>query len=167
MRSALFCLPLFLAAGVAAQAPVACGDAALEAAPDVWDAANVVTGDFTLDGSADVAFWRREEASVLLYIAACDGDRAVETWRFRVTEENVSAGQSPVQVITPLMDDALVNRVCAAGATDECVHMRRENERRQAIADAGGRELLVGSAATGVRFRWSSEAHGFMRIGSG
>jgi hypothetical protein len=164
MRSILFCLPLLFAAEATAQALPACGDAALAAAPDPWDAAAAVIGDFTLDGSSDVAFWKHEEASVLLYIAACDGDRAVETWRFRVPV-NTASDDWPVQVITPLLDPALVNRVCASGETDECVHMRRENERRQSIADAGGRELRVGPVGTGVRFRWSSAAHGFMRIG--
>jgi hypothetical protein len=164
MRSILFCLPLVLAVDVAAQSPPACGEGALAAAPESWDAASVIAGDFTLDGKADVAYWKQEDASVLLYIAACDGDRAVETWRFRIPIAGGGlAGESPVQVASPLLDASLVDRVCASDNADECAHMRVENQRRQAIADDGGVEIRVGRP--GIRLRWSREMHGFMRIG--
>jgi hypothetical protein len=164
MRSILFCcLPFVLATRAAAQAPPACGQAALAAAPDSWDATAVVTGDFTLDGNADVAFWKREDASVMLYIAACDGERAVETWRFRIPVADGTAGESPVQVTSPLMDSQLVDRVCSSGKGDECAHMRMENQRRQSIANDGGVEIRIGMP--GIRLRWSRELRGFMRIG--
>lgn len=167
MRSAVLFLPFILVTGLAAQSPPACGEAALEAAPDSWDAASAVTGDFTLDGKEDVAFWTREEGSVLLYVVSCDGDRPVESWRFRLplVGDAPPAG-APVQVISPLMDTVLVDRVCASGEPDECEHMRQENRRRQSIADSGGRELRVGGSGTpGIRLRWSPEMRGFMRIG--
>ena len=164
MRSVLLFVPFVLAADLSAETPPACGEAALAATPETWDAAATVTGDFTLDGKADVAFWKREASSVLLYIAACDGDRAVETWRFRIPlAADGPAGEPVVQVTSPLLDAALVDRVCGSGAGDECAHMRQENQRRQAIANDGGLEIRVGMP--GVRLRWSRELHGFMRIG--
>lgn len=167
MRAALSILPLLFAANLQAQSQPACAGAALAAAPDEWIAGNIVSGDLTLDGHPDVAFWKGEEAAVLLFVAACEGERAIETWRFRVpVPAGESASAHPVQLVTPLLDQALVDRVCASGRTDECEHMREENRRRQATADAGGMELRIGAPASGgVRFRWSREHRGFMRIG--
>lgn len=163
MRFMLIVLPFVFAADLSAEVPPACGEAALSAAPDSWDSTSVVTGDFTIDGKADVAFWKKEGDSVMLYIAACDGDRAVETWRFRIPLSGAPENGPVVQTTSPLLDPALVERVCASGHADECRHMRMENERRQAIAKDGALEIRVGSP--GVRLRWSSEMHGFMRIG--
>jgi hypothetical protein len=171
MRSALLAVPLlaapFPAAAIHAPAPPACGAAALAAAPDSWDESAVLIGDLTADGNDDVVFWKREDGAVMVYVAACEGERAVETWRFRVplAGSDVTAG-APVAVEPPLLDAALVRRVCASGESDECQHMRRENERRQALADAGARDLRVGDPDEGgVRFRWAADRHGFLRIG--
>jgi hypothetical protein len=167
MRAVVSVLPFLLATNVAAQALPACADAALAAAPDEWDRGSVLSGDLTLDGQPDVAFWKGEEASILLFVAACDGERAVETWRFRIpVPTGEAAGARPVQLVGPLLDQVLVDRVCASGRADECEHMREENRRRQSTADAGGRELHIGRwASGGVRLRWSREHRGFMRIG--
>jgi hypothetical protein len=161
----ILALPLLPAARPAPELP-ACGAAALAAAPDAWDEARVVAGDLTADGNDDVVFWRSEEGAVLVYIAACDGERAVETWRFRVplAQDCLTAG-APVEIASPLLDPSLVSRVCASGESDECRHMRRENERRQALADAGARDLRIGGSCAGVRFRWAADLHGFLRIG--
>jgi len=172
MRHVFFCVPLLLAATFTAEAaqstPPACGTAALDAAQDQWDADSVVSGDLTLDGNDDVAFWKREDSAIRVYIAACNGDRPVETWRFLVPlSDDCPPDGLAVEVGSLLMDAALVDRVCAADNAAECLHMRQENERRRAIAEAGGRELRVGAAACGgVHFRWSKEHNGFMRIGA-
>lgn len=167
MRAVLSILPLVFAGTLAAQSPPACADAALAAAPDDWNPENVVSGDLTLDGQPDVAFWKGEEAAVLLYVVACEGERATETWRFRIpVAAGASTSENPVQLVSPLLDQALVDRVCASGRADECEHMRQENRRRQATADAGGRELRVGGpTADAIRLRWSPDHRGFMRIG--
>jgi len=165
LAAPLLALPLFVAGRPAAELP-ACGAAALDAAPDSWDETSVVAGDLTADGTDDVVFWRSEDGAVMVYIAACEGERAVETWRFRVPlAEDCLTTAAPVQIASPLLDASLVNRVCAAGHPDECEHMRRENERRQALADAGARDLRVGGSCPGVRFRWAAELGGFLRIG--
>ncbi|MGD8277448.1 MAG: hypothetical protein PVH00_05450 [Gemmatimonadota bacterium] len=170
MRSALLAAPLLAAPLLLAARPrpepPACGDAALAAAPDSWDETSAVTGDLTADGNDDVVFWRREAGAVMLYVAACEGERAVETWRFRVSlaDDCATAGM-PIEIGSPLLDASLVNRVCASGESDECQHMRRENERRQALADAGARDLRIGGSCAGVRFRWAADLHGFLRIG--
>ena len=172
MRSPLFAasvlaVPFMLAAtGPRPEAP-ACGAAALAAAPDSWDAASAVVGDITADGNDDVVFWRREEGAVMIYVAACEGERATETWRFRVPlAGHCATSAAAVALQSPLLDASLVNRVCGSGESDECRHMRRENERRQALADAGARDLRVGDPdCGGVRFRWAADRHGFLRIG--
>lgn len=166
MRWILFCLPLALATDLAAQATPACGDAALSAAPDVWDAATAVSGDLTLDGKPDVAFWKRDADAVMLYVAACDGAKVAKTWRFRIPLAADYPADGPVvQAMSPAIDP-LVDRVCGLREDDECAHMRAENRRRQAIAVAGGRDLHIGPpAATGIRLRWSREHEGFLRIG--
>ncbi|MGH7500568.1 MAG: hypothetical protein ACREL7_02310 [Longimicrobiales bacterium] len=167
MRYVLLCLPLVLAADFSEPALPACGEAALAAAPDQWDAENAVSGDLTQDGHEDVVFWKRDGDSVLLYIAACDGGRPVETWRFRVPlKEDCPPAATTVEVTNVLMDAALVERVCAAGNSDECQHMRRENQRRQTLTDGGARQLRVsGPACADTRLRWSTDKRGFMRIG--
>ncbi len=170
MRTALLAAPLLAAPLLLAARPrpepPACAAAALAAAPDSWDESAVVTGDLTADGNDDVVFWKREDGAVMVYVAACEGERAVETWRFRVPlQEDCATAAPPVEVTSPLLDAALVDRVCASGETDECQNMRRENDRRRALAEAGARDLRVGGSCAGVRFRWSAEAHGFLRIG--
>lgn len=168
MRHVVLTLPaLLLAAGLSAQAPPACGAAALAAAPDIWDPGTAVAADLTLDGTQDVVFWKRDGASVVLYIAACDGAAVEESWRYRIPlPAECPPAQATVEAASLRLDPALVERVCASGASSECQHLRRENERRQALEDAGGRELRVGGPAChGPRLRWSLDMGGFMKVG--
>jgi hypothetical protein len=167
MRSILLCLPLLFAARFSPEpTPPACGEAALAAAPDEWDAQSAVTGDLTLDGHADVAFWKRDGAAVMLYIASCDGDRMVQSWRFRLPVAHDCPPTAALVVAASLMmDAAAIERVCASGDKSECEHLRRENQKRQAATDAGGRELRIGGHECGVtRLRWFAEAGGFVRF---
>ena len=57
----------------------------------------------------------------------------------------------PVELVTPLMDRALIDRVCNNGRADECEHMKRENLRRQALADAGARASAAEALRDGAR----------------
>lgn len=165
MRSALLFMLLVFSAAFTRQEPPACGAAALDVAPDSWDAATAMTGDLTLDGNEDVVFWKKDGDAVMLYIAACEGEQAVQTWRYRIELPDCPQAEPAVQVASLLIDASLMERVCSSGDSEECQHMRMENKRRQAIADAGGRELRVGGqACPGARFRWSSEKRGFMRF---
>ncbi len=168
MRYVLLSLPLLLAADFSEPALPACGEAALAAAPDVWDAATAVRGDLTHDGNEDVVFWKRDGNAVLLYIAACKGDQPVETWRFRIpVKDNCPPAGTLVEVTSMLIDAALVERACASASRDECVILQLENERRQSLTDAGARQLRVsGAACADTRFRWDKDKNGFMRIGS-
>jgi len=168
MRYAMLVLPLLLAADSGENAVAACAEAALAAAPDSWDAANAVTGDLTQDGKDDIVFWKRDGDAVMLYIAACDGAQPVETWRFRVPlKEDCPPAATVVELTSVLLDASLVDRVCTAGNSEECQHMRRENARRQSLTNAGARQLRVhGAACTETRFRWSMDGRGFMRIGA-
>ena len=169
MRYAVLCLPFMLAAAGSGEDTVsACGDAALAAAPDHWEAANAVTGDLTQDGKQDVVFWRSDSAGVSLYIVACDGNQPVETWRFRVpVDEHCPPAVPLIEMTGVLLDASLIDRVCAAGRSDECQHMRRENERRQMLTDGGARQLRVKvGACAETRFRWSKDGRGFARYGA-
>jgi len=167
LRFVLLCLPLLFAARFTDEPPpAACAEAALAEAPDAWDAASAVTGDLTLDGRPDVAFWKRDGSSVMLYLAACDGERMVESWRFRIpVARHCPPTAAIVEAASLIMDPAIVERVCATGDRSECEHLRRENQRRQALTDAGGRELRIGGqACPGARLRWFAEAGGFVRF---
>jgi hypothetical protein len=174
MRSTMLCVALIMAAAPAGSQtsdndgpPLsACAAAALKAAPDEWDPASVVTGDLTMDGDADVAFWKRDGETVLVYIVRCDGETPVESWRFGVAQDDDCPPEATVvDVADLLLDPVLVKRVCDSGNVDECEHMLKENERRQALVDGGARELRVrGPACAPVRFRWSKEHSGFMRL---
>lgn len=168
MRSLLLGLPLLLAAATRPPAAPACGDAALAALPDPWDASTAVSGDFDLDGRNDVAFWRADSASVILLIATCDGERLVRTWRIRVPlAGDCPPGDAVVQAASLLLDAELLERACGPGEADQCEHIRQENRRRQALDDAGGRALLIrGPRCAATRLRWSSELGGFMRLGA-
>lgn len=169
MRVSLLVLtPLVCASVATAQAPLpACAAAALTAAPDRWDAATAVAADLTLDGNEDVVFWKRDGSSVVLYVTACEGEQAQQSWRYRIPlAEDCPPAEATVEAGSLLLDPALVDRVCAAGESSECQHLRRENERRRALMDAGGRELRIGSPACGgVRLRWSVDLGGFMKVG--
>ena len=167
MRYTLLCLPLVFVSHAPANAVAACGDAALAIAPDTWDATTAVTGDLTADGKEDIVFWKRDGDTLMLYIAACDGDQPMETWRFRVQlGNNCPPAAMFVQVTDVLLDPALVDRVGARGNVDECQHMRGENLRRQSLTDGGARQLRIhGTACTDARFRWSKDGRGFIRIG--
>lgn len=166
MRSMLFALPLLLGGAPSDNALPACGDAALAAAPDAWNANLALTGDITLDGKDDVVFWRPDSASVMLYIAACDGDRPAKTWRLRIPlAESLAPGDATVELVSLLIDAQLVERACGPRDRDQCEHVRQENRRRQVLADAGGRALRIrGPAWAGWRLFWSPEMGGFVRI---
>lgn len=167
MRSMLLGLPLLFAVDVGPALP-ACGEAALANAPDAWDAASFITGDLNDDGKEDVVFWKQDGDALLLYLAACDGERPVETWRFRVARaSDCPPGENIVQITDVLLDAAMVERVCTTGYPDECAHLRRENEARRKRSEAGARQLRIGGpGCPGTRFRWSAEHGGFMRIGA-
>lgn len=167
MRTILFLgLPLLLAAARPGPDAPACGAVALQKAPDVWDARTAITGDLTLDGRDDVVYWKRDRDGVLLFIVSCDGEAVKRSWRLRVP----LAGDCPpdaalVQMASILIDPAVVERVCTTGEASECAHLRRENARRQALVDAGAREMLVGAACSGSRLRWSDDLGGWMVLG--
>lgn len=166
MRSLLLYLPLSLFTGIGPSSAPACGASALASAPDAWDAETAVTGDLTLDGKPDVVFWKRDEGSVLLFVAVCDGDDVVRSWRYRLpVADDCPPGQVTVEIGSLLIDTALVDRLCANGRPDQCQHLRNENQSRQVLAEKGGRELRIrGPGCAGERFRWSAELGGFMRI---
>jgi hypothetical protein len=166
MRSILLALPLLVGAVPRATASPACGAAALNAAPDAWNASRAVTGDITLDGTDDVVFWRPDGASVLLYIAACDDDRLARAWRLRIPlAEGLPPEQATVELVSLLIDPQLVARACGPGERDQCEHVRQENRRREILAAAGGRALRIhGPAWPGWRLFWSPEMGGFVRI---
>jgi hypothetical protein len=55
----------------------------------------------------------------------------------------------------------------SGSAGDECQHLRRENQHRQALTVAGARQLRIGGpACAGTRLFWFKNKGGFMRIGS-
>ena len=167
-----------LAAGVLLATPVAaqgsglaqrppCADALLLGEPTVWDGAELVVADLTLDGAADAAFWRVDGSRVVVLIGSCDGDEVGQRWRFAF---DLPADCPPegarVEAASLLLDEALVERTCAGEqSASECAHLRRENERRRALMDAGGRALRIGGpSCTAARLRWSPDMGGFMRL---
>ncbi len=58
-----------------------------------------------------------------------------------------------------------MERVCAKGeGRDECIHLRRENARRQALVDAGGREIRVDvPACMAMSLVWDETLDGFIQ----
>lgn len=170
MRYSLLLLPalaLALAGATAQQQPQACGAALLSSSAESWAADRSVTGDFTLDGKPDVAYWRPDSTGVVLLIAACDGSTVQRTWRFQVDlPATCDAQHATVEAAGLLLDEKAVTRACAATPpSSECLYLRRENERRKAIMDRGGRQLHVfAPGCAGTRLRWAPDAGGFMKI---
>lgn len=155
-----------LTAPVTAQRPP-CADALHAGEPMEWETAELITADLTLDGATDPAYWWVDESQVVVLIGTCDGREVAERWRFVF---DVSADCPPAEVraeaASLLLDDALVDRTCAGERSmSECAHLRRENERRQALMDAGGRALRIGGPSCTVAIlRWSADLGGFIQI---
>lgn len=155
-----------LAAPLAAQSP-ACADALHTGEPMEWETAELIAADLTLDGATDAAYWWVEGSQVVVLIGTCDGSKVAEQWRF-VFE--VPAGCPPsetrAEAASLLVEEALVERTCAGeSSSSECAHLRRENKRRQALMDAGGRALrIAGPSCTVALLRWRPDMGGFMRI---
>ena len=157
---------LFAPAAVAAQ-PAPCADALLADAPVEWETAELITADLTLDGVVEAAYWRVDSAQVVVLMGTCDGDEVAQRWRF---EFDLPADCPPdgvrVEAASLLLDEELVRRTCAGErSASECAHLRRENERRRALMDAGGRALrITGPSCTPVTLRWAPDTGGFLRI---
>lgn len=160
---------ILVATPVAAQSVQrpACADALLLGEPTVWDGAELVVADLTLDGAADAAYWRVDGSRAVVLIGSCDGEEVAQRWRFAfdLPVDCPPAG-ARVEAASLLLDEALVERTCAGEqSASECAHLRRENQRRRALMDAGGRALLIGGpSCTAARLRWSPDMGGFMRL---
>jgi hypothetical protein len=129
--------------------------------------AELIAADLTLDGATDAAYWWVDDSQVVVLIGTCDGSDVERQWRFVF---DVPADCSPTltraEAASLLLDEALVERTCSGErSSSECAHLRRENERRQALMDAGGRALrIAGPSCTVALLRWRPELGGFMRI---
>ena len=146
-----------------------CAAALLLGEPTVWDGAELVVADLTLDGAPDAAYWRVDGSRVVVLIGSCAGDEVAERWRFAFDlPADCPPGEARVEAASLLLDETLVARTCAAErSAAECAHLRRENERRQALMVAGGRALRVGGPSCPVAtLRWSTDMGGFMRMPS-
>lgn len=171
MRVSLLLLPALALAGAGTwappQQPQACGAALLASSTETWTAERSVSADFTLDGKPDVAYWRPDSAGVVLLVGACDGSTLQRKWRFQI-DLPASCGLDHVTVEAAglLLNDDAVARACAKSPpSSECLYLRRENERRQALMDQGGRELHVfAPGCAGTRLRWAPDAGGFLKI---
>lgn len=165
---------VLLAGPVAAQQPP-CADALRAGDPEEWDTAELIAADLTLDGAVDAAYWRVDSvrvdrSRVVLLIGTCDGSEVAERWRPAVElPGDCPAAEVRVEAASLLLDAALVERTCAGEASaSECAQLRRENERRRALMDAGGRALRIGGpSCTVATLRWWPERGGFMRIPGG
>ncbi len=168
MRYSLLLLPVLALAGAAGpQQPQACGAALLSSSTESWTEDHSVTGDFTLDGKADVAYWRPDSTGVVVLVGACDGNTLRRRWRFQIDlPATCDLQHATVEAAGLLLNDAAVARACAATPpSSECVYLRRENERRKALTDQGGRELHVSApGCAGTRLRWAPDAGGFLKI---
>lgn len=171
----LLLLPVLALAGAAnrtprqpqAQQQPACGAAVLASDMESWTPDHGVSADFTLDGKPDVAFWRPDSSGVVLLVAQCDSSAVQRTWRFKVDlPATCDLQHVTVEAAGMLLDHTVVARACGSTPpSSECVYLRRENERRQALMDAGGRQLHVyAPGCAGTRFRWAPDIGGFMKI---
>lgn len=155
-----------LPAPVAAQRPP-CADALRIGEAGVWETAELIAADLTLDGAVDAAYWRVDGPRVVVLIGTCDGSEVARRWRFAFDlPADCQPAETRVEAATLLLDEALVARTCAGErSASECAHLRRENERREALMDAGGRALRIGGlSCTAATLRWSPELGGFMRV---
>lgn len=158
-----------LAAPLAAQRPP-CADALRAGEATPWETAELVVADLTLDGATDAAYWRTDGSRVVVLIGTCDGSEVAQRWRFAFDlPAHCPPAEARVEAASLLLDEALVQRTCAGErSASECAHLRRENERRQALMDAGGRALRIGGpSCTAATLRWSPELGGFTRVRGG
>ena len=152
-----------LATPVAGQG-ASCADALAAGEVAARDTAELIEADLTLDGAVDAAYWWADSAGVVVLIGRCDRGEVRERWRFVVADCPPTVAR--VEPATLLLDDALLERACAGErSASECAHLRRENARRQALMDAGGRALRIGGpSCTAETLRWSPGQGGFLRI---
>lgn len=157
---------VLLAAPAAAQRPP-CAEALRADQPEPWETAALITADLTLDGAADAAYWRVDGSQVVVLIGTCDGDEVAQRWRFAFDlHGDCPPAAARVEAASLLLDRTLVARTCAGErSASECAHLRRENQRRQALMDAGGRALRIGGpSCPTATLRWSPEIGGFLRF---
>mgnify|MGYP001054877019 CR=1 FL=1 len=163
---AAFAAGAVLPTPAAAQAPP-CAEALRADQPEAWETAELITADLTLDGVADAAYWRADGSQVVLLIGTCDDADVAQHWRFAFDlPGDCPPTEARVEVISLLVDPALVDRTCTGDrSASECAHLRRENQRRQALMDAGGRALRIGGpSCAAATLRWSPEFGGFLRF---
>jgi hypothetical protein len=145
----------------------ACGARLLEDPAVDWLTDTPVVGDFTLDGPTDAAVWGVLEGGLVVRVARCDGPEPTEQWLFPVAiDGQCDASAVTVRAASMTLDAAVVDRVCAPDeGRDECVHLRRENERRRALDDAGAREIRIEAPGCGaVALVWSPRLDGFTKL---
>jgi len=171
MRHFLLLLPVLALAGAATWAPQAqqpaCGAALLQSTSESWPADHALSADFTLDGKADVAYWKPDSTGAVLLVGECDGASLQRSWRFQVDlPSGCDVQHATVEAAGLLMNDAAVAGACGSTPpSSECIYLRRQNERRQALMDAGGRQLHVfAPGCAGTRLRWAKDAGGFLKI---
>jgi hypothetical protein len=165
LSAALFAVA-FLAAPVAAQRPP-CGDALLTGEAAVWDSAPLISADLTLDGATDAAYWRVDGSRVVVLIGTCAGREVAQRWRFAFDlPADCPPAETRVEAASLLLDRAAVDRTCAGErSASECAHLRRENQRRQALMNAGGRALRIGGpSCTAAKLRWSTHLGEFIQL---
>lgn len=144
-----------------------CADALAAGEVAARDTAELIVADLTLDGAVDAAYWWADSTGVVVLIGRCDRADVAERWRFVVElPADCPAAVARVETASLLLGEALVERTCAGErSASECAHLRRENARRRALMDAGGRALRIGGPSCTVeKLRWSAELGGFLRI---
>jgi hypothetical protein len=147
--------------------PAACGASLLEDATAEWLTDSPVAADFTFDGQPDAVIWGVRDGRLILLVARCVGGQVAEQWRFGFdVEEGCDARAATVSAGSLLLERDVVERVCARGEQrDECIHLRRENARRQARMDAGAREIRVQApACLSMGLVWDDRRDGFMKL---
>lgn len=144
-----------------------CGARLMQGSTVQWLTGTPILGDFTLDGADDAAALGTLEGGLVVRVGRCTGEELMEQWLFPIEmESRCDIGRATVRPGSLMLDEALVDRVCSrGGGRDECVHMRRENERRRALDAAGGREIRVEVPGCGeVALVWSPRLGGFMKM---
>lgn len=171
IRSAARFIPI-IAALTSMAAPAAgqrapCADALAVGEVAEQESARPIAADLTLDGATDAAYWWTDGGRIVLVIGSCDGPGVAERWRFVIElPAECPPAEIRVEPASLLVDEALLERTCVGErSASECAHLRRENERRQALMDAGSRALRIGGPSCTVEtLRWSPDLRGFMRI---
>jgi hypothetical protein len=144
-----------------------CGARLMQGSSVDWSTDTPIIGDFNLDGVEDAAAWGTLEGDLVVRVGRCAGEELVEQWLFPIDlADRCEPSLATVRPGSLMLGEAIVERVCSRGeGRDECVHLRRENERRRMLDAAGGREIRVevpGCAA--VALVWSPQLGGFMTI---